>query len=185
MYAYVYDQLLIFPRSEIEYETITTNKVFLHIYQFFKGKVHLHHSHITGEIIGYTHDFCDTRVIEKSNGEIPFIAHNFFGFDLFYFLKTYVAAAWCTKEVNNGVNHLTRANYGNINDEINLIDSLRFYQKSLSQLSSTMTNQEKTAVKNVAEKFLNCHYYFSTVWPYLPVNKKNKVLEITAEGNTV
>lgn len=140
MYAYVYDQLLIFPRSEIEYETITTNKVFLHIYQFIKGKVHLHHSHITGEIIGYTHDFCDTRVIEKSNGEIPFIAHNFFGFDLFYFLKTYVAAAWCTKEVNNGVNHLTCANYGNINDEINLIDSLRFYQKSLSQLSLTMTN---------------------------------------------
>ena len=28
VYAYVYDQLLIFPRSEMEYETITTNSFF-------------------------------------------------------------------------------------------------------------------------------------------------------------
>ena len=181
MYAYVYDQLLIFPCSEIEYETITSNKFFIHIHRLVKGKVHLHHSHITGEIIGYTCDFCNKRVIEKSNEEIPLIAHNFFGFNLFYFLKTYVAAAWCTKKVNIGGNYLTRANYGNINNEIKLIDSLKFYKKSLSQLSSTMTNEEKTAVKNLGKNFLNCHYYFSTVWPYLLINKKNKILEIIAE----
>ena len=185
MYAYVYDQLLIFPCSEIEYETITSNKFFIHIHRLVKGKVHLHHSHITGEIIGYTCDFCNKRVIEKSNEEIPLIAHNFFGFNLFHFLKTYVAAAWCTKKVNIGGNHLTRANYGNINNEIKLIDSLKFYKKSLSQLSSTMTNEEKTAVKNLGKNFLNCHYYFSTVWPYLLINKKNKILEIIAEGKGV
>ena len=185
MYAYVYDQLLIFPCSEIEYETITSNKFFIHIHRLVKGKVHLHHSHITGEIIGYTCDFCNKRVIEKSNEEILLIAHSFFGFNLFYFLKTYVAVAWCTKKVNIGGNHLTRANYGNINNEIKLIDSLKFYKKSLSQLSSTMTNEEKTAVKNLGKKFLNCHYYFSTVWPYLLINKKNKILEIIAEGKGV
>ena len=32
---------------------------------------------------------------------------------------------------------------------------------------------------------LNEHYYFSTVWPYLSVNKKNKILEIIAEGKGV
>ena len=30
IYAYVHEQLLIFPPSEIEYETITTNNYFLH-----------------------------------------------------------------------------------------------------------------------------------------------------------
>ena len=45
--------------------------------------------------------------------------------------------------------------------------------------------REKTAVKNLTEKFLNCHYHFSTVWPYLPVNKKNNILEIIAEGRGV
>ena len=31
---------------------------------------------------------------EKCTSEIPFVAHNFFGFDLFNFIKTYIAGAW-------------------------------------------------------------------------------------------
>ena len=89
-------------------------------------------------------------MIERSNAEIPLITHNFFGFDLFYFLKTYVASAWCSKEVNVGGNRLTQANYGSTNNEIKLIDFLK-YQKSLLQLSSTMTTQEKMNVKKLAE----------------------------------
>ena len=185
VYAYVYHQLLIFPSSEIETETITTDKFFLHVHRLIRGKVHLHHSHITGNIICYSHDFCNMAFVEKCTSEIPFIAHNFFGFDLFYFIKTYIATTWCSKELNIGGNHLTHANFGNISNEIKLIDSLKFYQRSLAELSSTLTNEEKTPVKNLAEKFLNYHYYFSTVCPYLPVNKKNKILEIIDESKGV
>ena len=117
VYAYVYNELLTFPSSSLDYETITTNKLFLHTHQLIKGKTHLHHSHVTGEIIGFAHDFCNQRVKEKQNADIPFIAHNFFGFDRFYFLKTFVATAWCTKYVNVGGNHLTHVNYGNIQNE--------------------------------------------------------------------
>ena len=112
--------------------------------------------------------------VEKCSPEIPFVAHNFFEFDLFCFMKTYIASAWCSKELNIGGNNLTHANYGNISSEIKLIDSLKFYQRSLGELSSTLRPEEKTAVKNLAEKFLNEHYYFSTVWPYLSVNKKKQ-----------
>ena len=168
IYAYVYEQLLIFLPSEVKYETITTNQFFLHVHQLIRGKVHLHHPHITGNIIGYVHDFCNMAFIEKCTSEISFLAHNFFGFDLFYF-----------------GNNLTHANYGDIRSEIKLIDSLKFYQQSLRELSSTLTPEEKTAVKNLAEKFLNERYYFSTVWAYLSVNKKNKILEIIAEGKGV
>ena len=66
---------------------------------------------------------------------------------------------------------MTHANYGNISNKIKLIDSLKYYQRSLGELSSTLTPEEKTAVK----KFVNEQYYFSTVWPYLSVNKKNKI----------
>ena len=179
VYAYVYDQLIIFPSSEIEYE------FFSHVHRLIRGKVHLHHSHITGEIIGYAHHFCNTAFIERCTTKIPFVAHNFFGFDLFYFMKAYIATAWCSKELNIGGNNSRLANYGNTGNEIKLTDSLKFYQRSLAELSSTLTNEEKTAVKNLTEKFLKCHYYFSTVWPYLPVNKKNKILEIIAEGKGV
>ena len=123
--------------------------------------------------------------MERSTAEIPFIAHNFFGFDLFYYLKAYIASAWCSKAVNIGGTNLTHANFGNITGEIKLIDSLKFYQKSLGELSSTLTSDEKIAVKKLTEKFLNQHYYFSTVWPYLNSNKQNKILEIMSEGKGI
>ena len=65
VYAYVYDQLVAFPKSEINYESITSSKFFIDVHELIKGKVHLHHLHITGQIIGYSHDFCNRKVIEK------------------------------------------------------------------------------------------------------------------------
>ena len=141
VYAYVYDESIYFLASNIEYETIMTNTFFINVHGLIRAKYHLRHSHITGELFGYAHDFCNTMFMEREKCEIPFIAHNFF--DLFYFLKAYVAPAWCSKEINIGGNTLTQANFGNINGEIKLIDSLKFYQRSLGELSSTLTETEK------------------------------------------
>ena len=112
--------------------------------------------------------------MERENSEISFIAHTFYGFDLFYFIKAYIACAWESKELNIGGNNLTHANYGNISSEIKLIGSLKFYQRSLGEISSTLTNIEKDAVKNVTENFLNQHHQFCTIWPYLSNQKKIK-----------
>ena len=80
-----------------------------------------------------------------------------------YFLKPYIATAGYSKKLNNGGTNLTHVNYGIINDEIKLIDSLKFYQKSLSELSSTLTKEEKKVVKHLTKQLFNQHYYFSTV----------------------
>ena len=77
VYAYVYNKLIIFPRSAIQNDTITKNKFLINAHRLIRGKVHLHHSHITVEIIGYTHEFCNSILIERENGEISFIVHNF------------------------------------------------------------------------------------------------------------
>ena len=61
---------IFFLLSDIDYEAITTNKLFLHNHKLIKGKAHLHHSHITDEIIGYSHDFYHTRVTEKNDADI-------------------------------------------------------------------------------------------------------------------
>ena len=84
VYAYVYDELINFPPTHIEYETITTNKFFINVHRLIRGKFHLHHSHIMGEIYGYAHDFCNTMLIEREKCGIPFIAHIFL--DLIYFV---------------------------------------------------------------------------------------------------
>ena len=112
-----------------------------------KVKFHLHHSHITVKILGYTHDFCNMAVIERTTPDIPFIAHNLLGFDLHYFIKGYIASAWCSKALNVGGTNLTQINFGNITGEIKLIDTLKFYQKSLADLASTLSDEERIAVK--------------------------------------
>ena len=65
------------------YDTITTNNFFRNVHQLIKVKVHLHHSHTTRKISGYSHDFCKWSVRE-SKSEIPMIAHNFFGFNMLF-----------------------------------------------------------------------------------------------------
>ena len=185
IYAYAYDELVCFPRSDIDYETIATNKFFTNFHRLIRGKFHLHHSHIMRKIIGYAHDFCNTTLVKKSTPGIPFVSHNFFSFDLFYYMKAYIASACSSKELNIGGTNLAQANYGSISGEIRLIDSLKFYQRSLGELSSTLTAEEKNAVKKLTEKFLNEHYYFCTVWPYLSLKKKDKILEIISEGKGI
>ena len=107
IYAFVYDKLVYIPKSDIQYETFTTKNVFIHVHRLIKMKVHLHHSHITEKIIGYSHDLCNTTVVEKTSPDILVIAHNLFGFDLYYFTKGYIASACCSKSLNIAGNNLT------------------------------------------------------------------------------
>ena len=151
-----------------------TRRFFINVHCLIKVKFHLHHSHITGKIKGYAHDFCNTMVIEKTSPDIPFIAHNLFGFDLHYFIKVYIASAWCSKSLDIAGNNLTQINFSNTTGEIKLIDSLKFYQKSLDDLASTLSEEEKLVVKDLTEKFLSQHSYFSSVWTYFSSKKKEK-----------
>ena len=77
------------------------------------------------------------------------------------------------------MNHI---DFSNITGEINFIDSLKYYQKNLAELASTLPDEEKMAVKKLTEQFFNQHYYFSTVWSFLNSKKKEKFLEIVSEG---
>ena len=147
IYAFVYDCLIYFPKSDIQYETFPTNSFFVNAHHLIKMKVHLHHSHITGKIIGYAHDFCNARV-KENNIEIPIIVYNLFSFDLYYFIKGYIASAWCSKELKIGGNNLTHINFSNIAGEIKFIDSLKYYQKSLAELARTLSEEEKLLLKN-------------------------------------
>ena len=114
VYAFVYDMIVYFPNSDIQYEIFNTGSFFINVHHLIKRKIYLHHSHITGKILGYTHDFCNTKFTKKSTPDIPVIAHNLFGFDLYYFLKGYIASAWCSKELNIGGTNLTQINFSNI-----------------------------------------------------------------------
>ena len=70
----------------------------------------------------------------------------------------------CSKELNIGGTNLTQINFSNITEEIKFIGSLKYYQKSLTELASTLSDEEKISVKKLTEQFFNQHDY---VWPHL------------------
>ena len=47
------------------------------------NRTHIHHYHISGEIIGYAHSYCNYKVRENKT-KISIVAHNLFRFDFFF-----------------------------------------------------------------------------------------------------
>ena len=144
--AFVYGHLTKFPRSNIEYKPVTTSNFLRNVYKILKIKTHLHHSHTTGEILGYAHDFFNWKVRENKT-EFSCITHNFFEFDMYFFIREYRATTWNSKNLNIGGTGLTRINFANIGNTHKFIDKLKYYQQSLSQLTKTATEEEKEAIK--------------------------------------
>ena len=118
-----------FPSTNFECETVTTNDLFESVYKLVNVKIHLHHSHVTGEIIEYVNDFCNW-LVKENNEVISCIAHSFFKFDLFFLLKNIRLSVWRTKDINIGGKNLTDINYANI-DNFKFIDTVKYYQTSL------------------------------------------------------
>ena len=147
IYAFLYSEIISFPMG-INWDCITSKKLFHHVHNQITQKIHLHHSHITGQIIGYSHDFCNTKVIELENPEIPCIAHNLFGFDYCFFMKGYSTTSWCSSQLTAGGTNLTNLNFSNLKGELKFIDSLKYYQRSLAELTSSMDKIEIENQKN-------------------------------------
>ena len=66
-----------FPRGCFDFKTLTTNNLFDSIHKIINVKTYLHHSHITRNITGYAHDFCNVKAHENKD-MLTCITHNFF-----------------------------------------------------------------------------------------------------------
>ena len=89
------------------------------------------------------------------------------------------------KKLNIGGTNLTHVNYGIIDNEIKLIDSMKYYQKSLAALSSTLTTLEKEKVEKLTKQFFNQYHYFSTIWPYVTPSAQEKILNNVNSGKGI
>ena len=136
-----------FPRSKFPYKSLTTKNFFENIYRIINVKVHLHHSHRTGKIYLYVHDFCNWRVGENQMGFSCF-AH-MFGFSFYFLLKGIRLSVWQTKDINIGGSHLSKINFANIGSQVKFTDIPKYYQISLRQLASTLTDEEKKLLENL------------------------------------
>ena len=74
IYAFVYQRIMDFQRRCFDYETLKTNDLFDSVHKIINVKAQLHHSQITGNIIGYTQNFCNAKVRENKD-MLTCIAH--------------------------------------------------------------------------------------------------------------
>ena len=113
----------------------------------------IHHSHVTGKIIGYAHDFCNQKCRENFY-TIPVMTHNRFRFDFFLFLKGIGPSVWETSEIAIGGRNPTDVNFAIIRNQVRFIDTVKYFQQSLGSLADSMTDTERENVRNICRNFL-------------------------------
>ena len=182
-YAFFYNEIMKFPKTDFESDSFTTKSLFEYVHKIINVKINLHHSHVTGEIKGYTHDFCNW-IIKENKNIVPCFAHNFFKFDFYFLLKNLRLSVYRTKDINIGGNNLTDINFASI-DNFKFIDTIKYYQTSLAQLSETTDEKEKENIEKLVIQFLTTHDHFSKVWVTLTSEQKKKILEIIVSGKGV
>ena len=166
LYSFLYDCLMNFPSVKFdEIKTVTPNGFMKELYRVINYKVHIHHSHVTGEIHGYSHDFCNWKLRENQLF-VPLIGHNFLGFDIYYMVKGYRSSVWGTKDFTMGGTNLINVNFANISSQVKIIDTLKYYQTSANEYSRHYSGYKNTRVRRNPVLFkcggCNATYYGKT-----------------------
>ena len=93
------------------------------------NKTKIHHSHITSEILGYSHSKCNFKV-RQNREKVSVIAHNLFRFDFFFFLKGIRAGSWRTRDISIGGRNPTSINFANIGNKVTFIDKIKYFSRA-------------------------------------------------------
>ena len=144
--GFVYERIMNFGSNENIKRAVISENFLRNVDNLIRGKQVIHHSHNTGEVVGYAHSFCNFKVRENKN-QIRVIAHNLFGFDFFSFLKGLRLGAWRTTNLSIGGKNLTSVNYANISDQVKFIDTVKYFQQSLSTFANSMRDEGKKGVR--------------------------------------
>ena len=141
--GYLYRQSIPFlSNDKIDPSFSMSEKFLLNLYHIHTNKPVIHHSHITGNVIGFAHEYCNSQVRENYYN-IPLIAHNQFKFDFFLFLKGLRPTVWETIDIQIGGRNATNINFAITQNQVRFIDTIKYFQQSLSNLALSMTEIEK------------------------------------------
>ena len=134
------------PNDKVPSDFPMSERFLQNLYHIHTNKPVVHHSHVTGKIIGFAHEYCNLKVRENYY-TIPVIAHNQFRFDFFLFLKGLRPSIWETTDINIGGKNATDVNFAIIQNQVRFTDTAKYYQHSLANLASSMTEIEQENVR--------------------------------------
>ena len=90
------------------------------------NKNHVHHFHISGDIIECAHSFCNDKVREN-NYKITVIAYSLSRFNFFFLLKALSAGVWRTKDLKIGEKNPTDIKFANIGNQVLFLDTIKYF----------------------------------------------------------
>ena len=99
---------------------------------------------------------------------------------MFYFIKGYRASAWGSEDLNFEGNNLTNINFANIGNTKKVIDTSKYYQKSLGELASTLK-----ICKNFSVTIFKPALLIWRDWKFLSDAQKTRILDILSEGKGI
>ena len=150
-----------FPPNKFDIKTVTTKTFLDDVKNILFASHVIRYSHVTGNIIGYAHDFCNEKIWENQN-PVPVFAHNLFSF---YFSVVVVKGIrLCvrrTKQLNIDGSNLTNVQYANIRSQVKFIDTIKYYQQPLPSLPKRADKNEKENIWASCEKFIQNHPTYS------------------------
>ena len=138
-----------------------SDKFLQNLFFIHTNQITVHHSHVTGKIIGYAHEYCNFQIRENYY-TIPVIAHNQFRFDFFLFLKGLRPSVWETTDIQIGGKNPPDVNFTIIKNQVRFIDTVKYYHQSLASLAFSMTDIEKESVRKNCRRFLAQKLMFLT-----------------------
>ena len=135
--SFIYSTLIKFVETD-QVKGMPMSKIFVDNSKgIMRDKTHIHHSLVSGKIIGYAHSYCNYRVRENKP-KLSIIAHNLFRFDFFFLLKGLRAAVWKTRDITIGGTNPTNINFTIIGNQVIFIDPVKYFQQDLQTLASNL-----------------------------------------------
>ena len=170
-----------FLPNRFQIKSLVIKNFFTSVKNLLLGSYVIHHFHVTGEIIGYAHYLCNLKIRENQN-VIPVIAHNLFGLDFFYVVKGIRICVSRTKQLNIGSWNLTNFQYANISSQVKFIDTIRYYQQSLSK---SIHQTKKRHIQSSCKKIYRKNPTYSANFLSLSDENKEWILEFLSRGKGV
>ena len=116
--GYLYKKSLHFLKNDsISLDAPYSNNFLTNLAGIAGNKPVVYHSHVSGKIVGFVHNFCYQKVREDYY-TIPIIAHNQFRFDFFFFMQGFRPTVWETTDVNIGAKNASNVNFAAVGSQV-------------------------------------------------------------------
>ena len=71
----------------------------------------------------------------------------------FFLLKGLRSGVWRTRDITIGGKNPTAINFARMGNQVQFLDTTKYFQQSLNGLSSSLTDKEREAIYTECEKF--------------------------------